>query len=58
MEFPSAVNNSSSGFRPLPSQPGVSEKLGVATGSNRPKMCLPNVTKSAIDPAIDRTRLV
>jgi mitogen-activated protein kinase kinase 4 len=58
MDFPVPnSNNSIGGFRPLPSQPGATiDKLGAAAGSNRPKMSLPAVPKSAIDPTIDRTR--
>ncbi|XP_068914965.1 dual specificity mitogen-activated protein kinase kinase 4 isoform X3 [Tenebrio molitor] len=58
MDFPVPnSNNSIGGFRPLPSQPGATiDKLGAAAGSNRPKMSLPTVPKSAIDPTIDRTR--
>nr|XP_008196986.1 PREDICTED: dual specificity mitogen-activated protein kinase kinase 4 isoform X2 [Tribolium castaneum] len=56
IDLPNSVN-SIGGFRPLPSQPGAtSERLGAAAGTNRPKMSLPTISKSTVDPTIDRTR--
>ncbi|XP_044253344.1 dual specificity mitogen-activated protein kinase kinase 4 isoform X2 [Tribolium madens] len=56
IDLPNSAN-SIGGFRPLPSQPGATnERLGTAAGSNRPKMSLPTIPKSTIDPTIDRTR--
>lgn len=58
MEFPVPNSNNPIGpFRPLPSQPGANDKFGAAAGTNRPKMSLPAVPKSALDATIDRTRL-
>lgn len=59
MDIPSTPTNNSFGFRPLPGQVNSnSDSKTAANNAARPKMTLPKVSKTAVDPFNDKTRYV